>query len=161
MIMLLCSSFTLVKSYYIESSYNIPEDIKNKIEIETKGMEEIEIAKYCIKLTSQMLDFSEINNIDNKKANCVGYSKVCTSLCNYAYNVNNMKIKVRHVRGKVLYYNLDVCNILKQVVPNKYKNFVKNHDFIELDIKSKYIYLDPTFYDIIGYNNMTIKYKNL
>lgn len=160
MIMLLCSSFTLVKSYYIESSYNIPKDIKNKIEIETKGMEEIEIARYCIKLTSQMLDFSETNNIDNKKANCVGYSKVCASLCNYAYNVNNMKIKVRHVRGKVLYYNLDVCNILKQVVPNKYKDFVKNHDFIELDIKSKYIYLDPTFYDIIGYNNMTIKYKN-
>ena len=152
----LCSSFTLVKECYVESSYNIPENIKSQIKVETQGMEDIRIAKYCVKLTAKMLDFSEVNNISKSKANCVGYATVCTALCNYAYNVNSINIKVKHVRGKVLYSNLDICNILKNIVPSKYKNFVKNHDFIELDVGNKYIFLDPTSFDIVGNYNMTI-----
>ena len=156
-IILLCSSFTLVKECYVESSYNIPENIKTQIKVETQGMEDIRIAKYCVELTAKILDFSEVNNISKGKANCVGYATVCTALCNYAYSVNNnVNIKAKHVRGKVLYFNLDVCNILKNIVPNKYKNFVKNHDFIEIDIGDIYIFLYPTCFDIIGNYNMTI-----
>lgn len=147
---IIASSFTtLVKvSSVSESKYVIPKEIKEEIKNETVGMGIVQIAEYCVILTSDMLEFSKINS-DNK-ANCVGYSKVCVALCKYAYKINNINVKVKHVRGYVDLFNLNLCKILSYIVPNNYKNFVKDHDFVEIITAEDSIYLDPSLYDLFG-----------
>lgn len=149
------SSFTsLVKTSTISSNnYVIPNEVKEKIKSETVGMEILQIARYCVALTADMLEFSKVN-VGNK-ANCVGYSEICVSLCKYAYKINNKKITVKHVRGYVDLFGFNLCKVLSSIVPNNYKNFVKDHDFIEIITNRNIIYLDPSLYDIFG--NMMIK----
>ena len=152
---IIASSFTtLVKTSSVsESEYVIPREIKEKIIYETVGMEIIQIDKYCVILTSNILEFSKINS--GNKANCIGYSKVCVALCKYAYKINNINVKVKHVRGYVSLFSLNLCKILSYIVPNNYKNFVKDHDFVEIIADKDSIYLDPSLYDLFG--NMFLK----
>lgn len=152
-------SFTLVKTSDIDSSYEIPQELKEKIRLETQGMEDVRIAKYCVKLTSNKLRFSEKNDIKNGLANCVGYARVCKSLCNYAYKVNNRNITVKHVRGYVSESSVNLCKVAQSLVPKRYKGFVKDHDFIEINFGNSYVYLDPSLYDLIGRDNMTTVHK--
>lgn len=159
----LSSSFTLVKTSTINSNYKLSYNLKNKIENETKGMDEIRIARYGIKLTSDILDFSEKNNLRNNKANCVGYAMLCRSICEYAYRVNGLNTEVYHVRGYIENsFGLNICELLKSIVPKSYKNFVKDHDFIEIHPinNNRIYYLDPTSYDVIGLDNFTVINKN-
>lgn len=155
LLLIVTCSFNLVKTSNVTSSYNISSEIKDRIKLETQGMENIRIAKYCIQLTSEMLEFSKKNDIQNGKANCIGYARVCKSLCEYAYKINNKNISVRHVRGYVTDYRINLCKIMEFISPKELKEFVKDHDFIELDFGNSYIYLDPTSYDMIGRDNMT------
>ena len=155
LLLIVTCSFDLVKTSNVSSSYNISSEMKDRIKLETQGMENVRIAKYCIQLTSEMLEFSKKNDIQNGKANCIGYARVCKSLCEYAYKINNKNISVRHVRGYVTDYRVNLCKIMEFISPKELKEFVKDHDFIELDFGNSYIYLDPTSYDMIGRDNMT------
>lgn len=157
------SSFTLVKISTINSNYELSYNLKNKIENETKGMDEIRIARYSVKLTASILNFAEKNDLKNSRANCVGYAMLCRAVCEYAYRINGFDTKVFHVRGYVeSSYGFNICKLLKNIVPKNYENFVKDHDFIEINSinNNKIYYLDPTSYDIIGLDNFTAVNKN-
>ena len=142
----------LVKEQIVSPrNYTLSDSIQNVIKESTQGMTEVSIAKYCVELTSEILDFSEHNNLSNNKANCVGYATVCKSICDYAYKVNNMNITVNHVRGYVTNdYNINLCKLLRNVVPTKYKNFVKDHDFVEIIYDSSVFYVDATHCEFTG-----------
>ena len=49
--------------------------------------------KYSMRLTADLLSFTEKNDLDNGKANCVGYAVLCSRICNYAFQVNGMGIE--------------------------------------------------------------------
>ena len=136
----------LVKEQIVSPrNYTLSDSIQNIIKTGTQGMTEVSIAKYCVELTSEILDFSEHNDLNNNKANCVGYATVCKSICDYAYKVNNMNITVNHVRGYVTNdYNINLCKLLQNIVPTKYKNFVNNKDLEELCLSEKIICLQYT-----------------
>jgi hypothetical protein len=159
-VLLTLCSFDLVKERVVkEDSYSLSYDLKKQIEAETMGMDEIHILTYSVRLTASLLDFSEKNNIKNGKANCVGYAILCKAICNYAYQLNDYNIRVNHVRGYVSLMGMNLCKSARTISPTKYKNFVKDHDFIELSLGNCCYYIDPSLYDLIGSNCMTIVRK--
>lgn len=81
---------------------------------------------------------------ENGKANCVGYTKLFTSICNYALMVNKYEGRVKPVVGYVTWCGINMCDVAKFVVPKKYEGFVKDHDFVELDYEDRNVYVSPT-----------------
>ena len=78
------SWITLSKSEY--RSVVKPElsnEVILRIESESIGLNEKEIVDYSLRLTSELLAFDEKNNIQDGRANCVGYAQLCSYICNY------------------------------------------------------------------------------
>ncbi len=79
---------------------------------------------------------------------CVGYARVFATICNYAFSVNGKKGNVKPVVGQV-YINGINLNDYSKLLPTKWKNFTKDHDFAEVTLSDKkIIYVDPSL-DII------------
>ena len=70
-----------------------------------------------------------------------------SSICNYALQINNLNCKSRPVVGYVTFYGINLCNVLKALAPQEWKNFVKDHDFVELELKDNIIFFDASLYD--------------
>ncbi len=158
LLMVCFSNLTLVKQYNRNYSYTLSRDIRSKVIKETKGMNAVDILNYSIEFTSKYLQFSENNNIPMGKANCIGYANFCSSIYNTAIFANNIKGYAKPVVGYVEFYKINLCSILKNIIPNqKYKNFVKNHDFVEFCIGDDLIYADPCIYDLIGTDCKTFR----
>lgn len=110
-VMILSSFTTLIKTSNVNSSYNIPKELAERVKQETEGMEGVHIVKCCVELTAELLSFSQKEDLSINKANCVGYSKVCTALCNYSFKVHGKKYKARHVRGYLSILSINLCTI--------------------------------------------------
>ena len=55
------------------------------------------------------------------------------------------------LRGYVSLFSINLCAILRFISPSEYKDFVKDHDFVEIDFNNgKYIFVDPSIYDLTG-----------
>ena len=142
------NGFGLVKtSNRPNADSHLSKHIKEKIRTEGIGLTPEECVKYSLKLTSENLRFTQKNSIANGKANCVGYAIMCSSICNYALQINNLNYKSRPVVGYVTFYGVNMCNILKALAPQEWKNFVKDHDFVELELKDNIIFFDASLYD--------------
>lgn len=140
--------FGLVKtSNRPHADYSLSIQVKEKIQTEGMGLTPEGCVKYCLKLTSNNLRFTERNSIVNGKANCVGYAILCSSICNYALQINNLDYKSRPVVGYVTFYGINLCNVLKALAPQKWKNFVKDHDFVELELNDNIVFFDASLYD--------------
>ena len=125
---------------------NIQLSSQTKQEIQTWNQDSI--IEKSLELTCRMLQFSTKNNIKEGKANCVGYAQLYTSICNYAFARNNKNAHATPVVGYIKLGDFNLCNIAKSLAPNiKWKNFVKDHDFVEITINGKIQYVDPSLYD--------------
>lgn len=157
-IWLIFSPFTLKGHTEIQqqTKYEISDSLKLKICQETANMSEIRIANYCLDLTKNILTFSKQNDLLNGKANCIGYSIVYKSICEYAYKVNKKNVKIKHIRGYIYFSGINLCRIAQILSPNEYKNFVKDHDFVQIILENNNsFYIDPTLYDLINNKCMT------
>ena len=135
--------FGLVKtSNRPNADYPISKQIKEKIQTEGMGLTPEECVKYSLKLTSNNLRFTEKDSIANGKANCVGYAIMCSSICNYALQINNLNCKSRPVVGYVTFYGINLCNVLKALAPQEW-----NHDFVELELNDSIVFFDASLYD--------------
>ena len=133
------------------SEFPLSKQLKEQIVKETSKLPyDIDLMDYCLTLTSMLLEFSEKNDIENGKANCVGYTKLFTSIYNYALLVNKYEGRVKPVVGYVTWCGINLCDVAKFIVPKKYESFVKDHDFVELDFENYFVYVDPSLYDIMG-----------
>ena len=144
----------LVKEYDREfNNINIPDSIKSEVIYNTEGLSDLEIINWCVTKTSELLEYSfkEDTLFENKisKAHCVTYSKVCATLCNLAFDYNNIPSKAKCVVGYVKLYNLNLCKLGTKIFKN-YSNYFVNHDFVEINNKDYCIYVDPTLFDLIG-----------
>lgn len=151
MIMTILSSIILVKTDDRKIGCGLPIPLKKRIEQETKDMNVEQIIDYSLELTASQLQFSRYNEIDKGKANCVGYARLCASICNQALAANGIKGQAKPVVGYIESIGINWCDALKTVVPDgSYKNFVKDHDFVELVTDSVTFYFDPSIYDVLG-----------
>jgi hypothetical protein len=129
------------------SSGLLSKEIKERIKQECNESDPEECAIYGMKLTCELLRFTEKNDVKNGKANCVGYAQLCSEICNYALLQNGHSNRVKPVVGYVTFYGINLCSILQIIVPKEYKNFVKDHDFVELKLENKLKYFDASLYD--------------
>ena len=156
-IFVLYNGFGLVKSKGRPSRYpQLSQQIKNRIKNECKETDPEKCAKYSLKLTSELLSFSIKNDINNGEANCEGYAILCSWICNYALKVNHLEYKSKPVVGYVTFYGVNLCDVLKAIVPKGYKNFVKDHDFVELELDEKIMLFDASLY---GYHIKCTTYQ--
>ena len=145
------SSFTLIKTGDRQKIFTLPQSMKVKVDAETKGMDIKKIIDYSLKLTASRLQFSRYNDFKHDKTNCVGYARLCASICNQALATNGINGYAKPVVGYIESNGINLCNVLKAAAPkDSYKNFVKDHDFVELVTDSKTYYFDPCMYDVLG-----------
>ena len=150
--------FKLVKTGDRQKTYMIPQSLKAKVEQDTRGMDIEQIIDYGLTLTASQLRFSRYNDIDMGRANCVGYAQLCASICNQALSANGVNGHAKPVVGYIESNGINCCDVLKSVVPkDSSKDFVKDHDFVELVTESKTCYFDPSIYDVLGKKCLTIK----
>ena len=121
--------------------------IKSQIGRECKSSKPEDFVKYSMRLTADLLSFTEKNDLDNGKANCVGYAVMCSRICNYAFQVNGMGYRARPVVGYVSLYGVNLCRLLQAIAPQRWKNFVKDHDFVELKLEDRTLFFDASLYD--------------
>ena len=144
-------SFKLVK-IADRGGYTLPHDMKEQIVNDTEGFTEEEIITYSTKRTAKLLSFTTYNDIKAGKANCVGYAKLCAAICQEGFNANNIKGNAKPVVGDVRRFGVSICDVLKSIVPSSWKGFVKDHDFVEVQLPDKTVFFDACFYDYT-YNN--------
>lgn len=150
--------FNLVKTGDRQKTCTLTQSIKVKVNTETTGMDVEQIIDYSLTLTASQLRFSRYNDIDLGKANCVGYAQLCASICNQAFSANGVNGHAKPVVGYIESNGINWCDVLNSVAPkDSYKNFVKDHDFVELVTESKTYYFDPSIYDVLGKKCLTIK----
>ena len=134
-----------------------PDDVKAEIESNTIGYSDEQIIKYSLDLTSKLLMFSEKNCLEKGEANCVGYAVLCSNICNYALSINNSTARTKPVVGYIKICGINICDLAQSLVSPEYKNFVKDHDFVEYYKEGQEsTFFDPSLYDysngIIGIN---------
>jgi hypothetical protein len=155
------SAFSLEKTAdRTNSEYPLSEEIKEDIKQSVERLLDLTPIDISLTKKSSWLKFSEKNDIKNGKANCVGYAQLFTSICNYALEVGRYEGRVKPVVGKIKWCGIDLCKVLKTIVPKKYESFVKDHDFVELDYGDEYVYIDPTLFDFCGRTGWTRCPKN-
>ncbi len=151
------------------------EKLREIIKKETKGMNVKEILDYCNKITSKLLHFSpesklrslELLSVDKPIAtHCVGYAKAYTSICNYAFKINQISYKCYHKVGAVSFLGLDLTNFASNIFKfadfEKVALFFKDHDFVLVEKSNgEVITLDPTAYDLFGFNWRRSFYYNI
>lgn len=143
--------FDLVKTGDRQKTYMLPQSLKAKVELDTRVMDIEQIIGYSLTLTASQLRFSRYNEIDKGKANCVGYAQLCAGICNQALAGNGIIGHAKPVVGYIESNGINWCKVLKAVAPkDSYKNFVKDHDFVELVTDSRTYYFDPSIYDVLG-----------
>lgn len=126
------------------------QSLKERIQEETQGMNKAEVIDYSVKLTAKLLTFSATQEKlgDNKKskANCVGYARLCASICNYGFRLNHIQAKAKPVVGYVYLWNINLCKLISHNTSGKLSLFTKDHDFVDVDGK----FVDPCIYDILN-----------
>lgn len=144
------SPFSLIKIGDRTNPYRLDKTLITEITSETRGMSAEDIRRYSIRKTARRLSFSVTNNLPKHEANCVGYAQMCASISNYAFAKNNIQASAKPVVGYVTFYGINLCNVLKFFMPTqRWKNFVKDHDFVEYHIDGKIIYCDASTYDLL------------
>lgn len=141
----------------------IQEQIKHDIlELET----EEEIEKYSLKFTGELLYFTDKQEFRSPSnlsldratgAHCVGYSQVCTAICNYAFKQKGMThVNARHMRGDVKWFGIPLTKILKwsfnKVGMPKWAAFCQDLDYVEVinSNTKEVVSFDPSVYDLLG-----------
>lgn len=152
----IAASFGLVKLKDRPNPYKLSASKKAVIMKETKGFSDTDIINYSLKYTANKLSFAQHNSIDNGVANCVGYARLCASVCNTALSSNKIQGIATPVVGYIKVCDVNLCSLVKSVMPTQdYKNFVKDHDFVELRTSTCVYQFDPCMYDIIGVSCLT------
>ena len=143
------SGFSLSKTADRNSAaYPLSTDLKERIKVGTVGKDEMELIKYALNMTAETLQFATKNNIVGGSANCVGYAQLGAAVCNYTFAVNGSPSKAKTVVGDVKFWGISICEVLKMLMPNeRWRNFVRDHDFVEIETEDAIIYVDPSLYD--------------
>ena len=146
---LLLSGFSLHKTADRPSvAYPLSEEMKGQIAAETMDKDERELIEYALSLTAKSLQFAAKNDIEGGSANCVGYARLGAAICNHAFAIHGSPSRAKAVVGDVKFWGISVCEVLTMLMPNeRWRNFVKDHDFMEIETGNSIIYVDPSLYD--------------
>ena len=133
----------------------ITSDLKTSIEKICAHSDSPEkIIKECSELVCKELSFTAKNNIQCGKANCVGYAQLTSAIINYAFQVEKLHYKAKPVVGKVYLSGIDLNNVAQKILPKKHRPFFKDHDFVEVDLGDRTVFIDSSLQDLTGFTYM-------
>lgn len=114
--------------------------------------------------TSKLLSFTNSKSYTNpnkliefKKANCVGYSTLFSSICNQLLYKNRLfDWKAKTYKGQLDFLGINIHNFFSS-------SFFKNHDFVIIknEVTNEIITVDPSLYDYIHINRVSMKVKDI
>lgn len=120
--------------------------------VETESKEDVdEIIKLCCDFVCKQLTFRSKNDLNNGKANCVGYAQYTSEVLNQVFSLKGISCTSRPVVGSVYLYGVNLHPILLSILPKNQSSFFKDHDFVEIvfqDGSSKYV--DTSLQDLTG-----------
>lgn len=126
-------------------------DLRNQvIEICNNSHTPQDIIKKCSNLACETLSFTAKNDIQRGKANCVGYAQLTSTLINHAFQIRNLPYHAKPVVGKVYLFGIDLNNISQKILPLKHRPFFKDHDFVEVNLGDKTVFIDSSLQDLTG-----------
>ena len=151
-------TLTLKKISNREGSYTLNRELKERIQKECITNDVDEVVDFSCNLACELLSFKKRNALDKGEANCVGYAKLTAAICNYAFSINNISnAKASPVVGKVYWMKSDLNQMVCKIAPNKWKSFIKDHDFVEIQTANRTYYVDSSLKDLIGSDCKTVK----
>jgi len=126
-------------------------EIQQYVREKTQDMDDIDdIVSACSSITKKCLKFSTESKLKSLKqlslkhktpTHCVGYAKVFTACCNYAFAINHINAKCYHVRGPMKVAGIDLTKIMsstcKALGMTRWANFTKDHDYALIKYKGK------------------------
>lgn len=113
--------------------------------------DENEIIKRCNKIACKNLSFHRKNNLNKGEANCIGYAQYTASILNTAFKYKGLSSKARPVVGEVHLYGFNIHPLAMAIMPNNFKSFFKDHDFVEIRKENgETIFIDTSLQDLIG-----------
>ena len=124
---------------------NIKEEIKDICETSDSPQDIIE---ECSKLVCKELSFTAKNNIPHGEANCIGYAQLTSATINHAFQVKRLPYWAKPVVGKVYLFGIDLNEVAQTVLPKKHRPFFKDHDFVEVDLGDKTVFIDSSLQDL-------------
>ncbi len=132
-------------------------DLRNQItEISNTSDTPQDIIIKCSNLTCETLSFTAKNDIQIGNANCVGYAQLTSAIINYTFQIKNLPYKAKPVVGKVYLFGIDLNNIAQTILPPKQRPFFKDHDFVEVNLGDKTVFIDSSLQDFTGLTYMQI-----
>lgn len=139
---------------------SLTSDLKIQVaEISNNSDTPQDIIKKCSNLVCETLSFTAKNDIQNGKANCVGYAQLTSTLINQAFHVKKFPYKAKPVVGKVCLFGIDLNNITQKILPLKHRPFFKDHDFVEIYLGDKTVYIDSSLQDLTGFYYIQVQNK--
>lgn len=160
-VMFLISQIKLQKDRDRNITYAITSDKKEQIKVICGDSDSTnDLIKECSELVCKELSFAAKNNIQCGKANCVGYAQLTSAIINYAFQVKKLPYKAKPVVGKVYLFGIDLNNVAQKILPQKHRPFFKDHDFVEVDLGDRTIYVDSSLQDLTGYKFYQTKIAN-
>ena len=149
---------TLVKSHNRPTSYALPQSLRTQVAADTRGMNTRQIIDYSVRQTAGLLRFDTTTDLSQGKGNCVGYACLCSAICNCALAANGLAVRSQPVVGHVEKWHINLCAVLRVVAPTqRVRAFVSDHDFVELRYAGHTYYFDPSLYDLLGDDCLTIE----
>ncbi len=138
----------------------ITSDLKSQVaQISNNSDTPQDIIKKCSNVACETLSFTAKNDIQNGKANCVGYAQLTSTLINHAFQIKNLSYHAKPVVGKVYLFGIDLNNISQKILPPKHRPFFKDHDFVEIDLGNKTVYIDSSLQDLTGFSYIQVQNK--
>lgn len=135
-------------------------DLRNQItEISNTSDTPQDIIIKCSNLTCETLSFTAKNDIQIGNANCVGYAQLTSAIINYTFQIKNLPYKAKPVVGKVYLFGINLNNVAQKILPQRHRPFFKDHDFVEIDLGDKIVFIDSSLQDLIGLTFMQVQNK--
>lgn len=138
-------------------TYAITSDKKEHIKVICGDSDSTnDLIKKCSELVCEQLSFTAKNNIQCGEANCVVYAQLTSAIINYDFQVKKLPYKAKPVVGKVYLFGIDLNNVAQKILPKKHRPFFKDHDFVEVDLGDKTVFIDSSLQDLTGLSFMQI-----
>lgn len=135
------------------AAYVLSAELKKRVEEVCAGTDNPrDIIENCSEMACGMLTFSAKNHIAEGKANCVGYAQLTAAIINHAFQTKQLPYHAKPVVGKVYLFGIDLNNVAQKILPDKYRPFFKDHDFVEINMGEKILYKDTSLQDFSGLN---------
>lgn len=150
-IVAILTPITLVKQTDRGATYTLSKEEKAMMPSSGSNPTAENAIKFAMDYSCDHLSFARANNIRHGRANCVGYAQLFSAVFNAYCKKNGIEAYAKPVVGYISIFNVNLCRLTKSIMPSrKMKNFVKDHDFVEISTETGTFYIDPTLKDVLG-----------